>query len=41
MTMGIVLVAFLAAKPAGLFPATMNIHVQTRDFGRVPGELFR
>jgi hypothetical protein len=39
--MGIVLVAFLAAKPAGLFPATMNIHIQTRDFGRVPGELFR
>lgn len=41
MTMGGVLVAFLAAEPAGLFPATTNIRVQTRDFGRVPGELFR
>ena len=40
MTMGIALVAFLAAKPAGLFPATINIHVQSHDFGRVPGNCF-
>jgi hypothetical protein len=40
MTMGIALVV-LGGQARWTVPGDDDIHVQTRDFGRVPGELFR